>query len=145
MIYYEVHYGRLRGGQCLSGQRVGEVANAVAQELKIRAKKNISVAFVSPTQIRAHNRDYRGMDRATDVLSFGEGGEGEVLVCYDQAKKQAQRMGHGIKQELVFLIVHGTLHLFGFDHESAKDQEKMFAHQTSILKKLKVPHEVYYD
>ena len=94
----------------------------------------VSIAFVSPQTIRRANRLYRAKDRVTDVLSFQlTVQEGELLLCYEQAKVQAKEIGHSVRDELTFLIIHGMLHLFGHDHERAGDAKKMFALQKKVL------------
>ena len=77
----------------------------------------------------------------TDVLSFGlEDGslKGEILLAYAQAAVQAKEMNHSVRDELCILIVHGVLHLWGYDHEQPKDAKKMFPLQEKILKRLKI-------
>jgi probable rRNA maturation factor len=86
--------------------------------------------------MRALNKQWRGHDYVTDVLSFES--TNEILLCYPQAVRQAKEMGHSTRDELVFLIVHGVLHTFGFDHVEPKDAKKMFPRQARILTKLGV-------
>lgn len=72
----------------------------------------------------------------TDVLSFHLGEKdtlGEILICYPQAKRQAKQLGHSTRAELIFLLVHGLLHLSGFDHETPRDAKRMFPLQSRIL------------
>ena len=95
--------------------------------------------------MRKLNFTWRGKDRLTDVLSFelNEGTlKGEILLSYQQAVKQAKEMGHSTRDELCFLIVHGVLHLWGYDHENPKDAQKMFPLQESILKNLQIDSRV---
>jgi probable rRNA maturation factor len=86
----------------------------------------LSVLVTDDREIRDLNRRYRGKDMATDVLSFsqseGEGGTdsnllGDVVISWDRAVSQGEEYGHGTRAELRRLLVHGVLHLFGFDHE----------------------------
>lgn len=91
--------------------------------------------------MRQLNRTWRGKDKVTDVLSFklDEGPlKGEILLSYEQAARQAKQMNHSTQDELCFLIVHGVLHLWGYDHEDPKDAKKMFPLQEKILKSLKI-------
>ena len=91
--------------------------------------------------MRKLNRTWRGRDRVTDVLSFvlDEGPlKGEIVLSYKQAVRQAKEMGHSTRDELLFLIVHGILHLWGYDHEVPQDAKKMFSLQEQILKNLKI-------
>lgn len=101
----------------------------------------VSIGFVSAARMREFNRAWRGKDKVTDVLSFelGEGSlKGEILLSYEQAALQAKQMKHSVRDELYFLIVHGVLHLWGYDHEDPKDAKKMFPLQKKILKSLKI-------
>lgn len=109
----------------------------------------LSLSIVSEEKIREFNRTYRAIDEVTDVLSFAqlEGVNytlpkdmplplGDILICYDQAEKQASAYGHSIRREMAFLFTHGLLHLLGYDHMNEKDEKKMFALQERILNKL---------
>lgn len=99
----------------------------------------IAIEFVSDDRIQTLNRMYRHKDKVTDVLSFtysAQAGEhlGDVVVSYDQAVRQA---GAGdIHLEITDLVVHGILHVLGYDHEKAEDAEKMFPQQDAIVQKL---------
>ena len=90
------------------------------------------------------NRDYRGVDRITDVISFAFEDTGEILyneirmlgdiyICIPQMKRQAESYGHSEKRELSFLAVHGLLHLLGYDHMTEEDEKEMFSLQELIL------------
>lgn len=81
----------------------------------------VSVTFLGPIRMRALNRDYLDHDRPTDVIAFGlaqpDGGlVGDVYVCRAVAEREARRRGLPLRQELVRLVVHGTLHVLGWDH-----------------------------
>ncbi|MGG3161784.1 rRNA maturation RNase YbeY [Geobacillus stearothermophilus] len=109
----------------------------------------VGVSFVDNERIRLMNRDYRGKDAPTDVLSFAleEEGEGEVdiigadmplvlgdiVISIPKAKEQAEEYGHSFMRELGFLAVHGFLHLLGYDHETEEEERVMFAKQEEIL------------
>lgn len=92
--------------------------------------------------IRAMNRDYRGVDRPTDVLSFpqssGSGLLGDVVISMDRAGFQAARAGWGLAEELEMLAVHGTLHLLGFEDDTPAGRRRMWEAQTEILRRLRV-------
>ncbi|MSP18723.1 MAG: rRNA maturation RNase YbeY [Bdellovibrionales bacterium] len=113
------------------------------------SKCTISIAIVGPKTIQKLNVQYRNKNKPTDVLSFSrmetplskfsfpQTDLGDVLICWDIAKKQAQEYRVSISAELSRLTVHGVLHLFGFDHEKTKREAiKMFRLQEKILKKL---------
>ena len=112
----------------------------------------ISLSFVTPNEIRQLNKDYRDKDSETDVLSFpvmnllepvpGERIHmpdgppmvlGDIIICMDVARAQAQEYGHGLERELAFLAVHGLLHLLGHDHQTPVEEAVMCAAQDEIL------------
>lgn len=109
----------------------------------------VSVTFVTNEMIRDINREYRGKDQPTDVISFAmeELGEGEtaiigsteprmlgdIIISLDRTKEQAADYGHSFERELGFLAVHGFLHLLGYDHMTDEDEKKMFSRQEEIL------------
>lgn len=136
MISFEINQSNLRGGQCLPHALVAKALAACDAELRPRRDVELSLAFVGEREMRALNKKWRGHDYVTDVLSFET--SNEILLCYPQAVRQAKEMGHSTRDELVFLIVHGVLHTFGFDHIDPKDAKKMFPRQTRILTALGV-------
>lgn len=106
------------------------------------------VVITTDDQVLALNREYASEDHATDVLSFSlrEGEEfvspdgvnrlGEVVVSYETARRQAEAGGHEVDEEVAHLLVHGVLHLLGYDHADAGDQERMRARERRILGEL---------
>ena len=103
----------------------------------------VSVTFTDNESIRELNREYRDIDRATDVLSFPMDDEGDnsvlgdIVISLERAKEQAEEYGHSLSREISFLTVHSVLHLLGYDHETVEEDEKeMFAKQEDILNKL---------
>lgn len=103
-----------------------------------------SVIFVDEETIKNINRDYRGIDKVTDVISFAfeDNGKmvynnvrllGEIYICIPRMIEQSKEYGHSEKRELSFLAVHGLLHLLGYDHMKKEDEEVMFAKQELIL------------
>ena len=111
---------------------------------------SVDVTLVSNRKIRAYNRDYRNIDRATDVLSFplGENGEydadpetdalllGDIVISLERAAEQAEEYGHSFEREVGFLTVHSMLHLLGYDHIDEVDGDVMRAHEKIILEKI---------
>jgi probable rRNA maturation factor len=110
---------RVTGRAALPAATVRRVVRTVlAGERRAAA---VSVTFLGPLRMRALNRDYLGHDRPTDVIAFGlaqpDGGlVGDVYVCRAVAEREARRRGLPLRQELVRLVVHGTLHVLGWDH-----------------------------
>lgn len=139
-IAVEINQEKLRGGQKLPRTVLDRVLRVVDRMVTFRKDTTVSVAFVSEREIRRLNKTYRGKDQVTDVLSFSldraVDPSGEILICYEQAVRQAKEMGHSTRDEVVFLLVHGLLHIFGFDHERPVDAKKMFPLQEKILEKL---------
>ena len=105
--------------------RVPGLANWLARVAPRRTRGAVTVALVSDGRIRALNRQYRGIDRVTDVLSFPMGAPrrdglpflGDVVVATGVARRQAREAGHSIATEYRILALHGLLHLLGYDHE----------------------------
>lgn len=103
-----------------------------------------SVIIVDNKKIHEINKQYRGIDRPTDVISFAlEDNEeitfdhyrplGDIYISIDKVKEQAKTYGHSEKRELAFLTIHGFLHLLGYDHMNKEDEKIMFAKQEEIL------------
>lgn len=106
-------------------------------------KPSLCISIVSRQTIAKLNREHRNKDRATDVLSFpsarvpGSGFIGDVLVCWQVAKSQTEQFHTTPRTELQRLVVHGVLHLFGYDHEiSPQEARRMFSLQDKILRTL---------
>ena len=122
------------------------IKNAVEAALRgAKAKRvdEVGVVFVDDKEMISLNAAHRGKRKTTDVLSFGndgtwagEGGAGllgDIVISVPQVARQAAAAGKTLRQELALMLVHGTLHLLGYDHESLKDEKKMFALQKRIL------------
>jgi probable rRNA maturation factor len=105
----------------------------------------LSVAVIGLAEMTELNRQYRGKEGPTDVLSFGcddpcavTGPDepvtlGDVVIAPEVAEEQAQALGHTVEEELNLLLVHGVLHLLGYDHESDEDAEAMQARERALL------------
>jgi probable rRNA maturation factor len=111
------------------------------------AAENADVSIVIGNDALLHrlNLKYRHKDASTDVLSFPSGEVdpdtsslylGDVVISLTRAQEQASAEGHPLVDELQLLVVHGTLHLLGFDHENTKDKKKMWNTQDMVLKQL---------
>ena len=119
------------------------------KHLKLHFDPYLSVTIVDNAFIQDINRDYRHIDRPTDVISFAfmdgvndkdkifQSGQmvvlGEIYISYEKAKEQAESYGHSLEREFKFLFVHGLLHLLGYDHMKEEDEKIMFALQDEIL------------
>jgi probable rRNA maturation factor len=109
------------------------------------AAGDLSIVLTNDAQLRQLNRDYLGIDAPTDVLSFpasemdpetGAKYLGDVLVSIPRAEGQAQTAGHPLEAELQLLVVHGVLHLLGYDHAEPEDKAKMWAVQAQVLESI---------
>ena len=102
-----------------------------------RGRVETGIAFVGDAEIRKLNRRYRGKDRPTDVLSFEaedeEGNLGDLIVSVPYAARQAKSSGRSLRREIADLLIHGTLHLLGYDHEKKADASKMFPLQDKAM------------
>ena len=131
-------------------ENVNEYKKLIRKVLKNEDNEGFfNIIFVSKDQIQQINKDYRGIDRVTDVITFalkndlpvnlGDEAElGDVFICLDRAKEQAVDYGHSIEREVGFLAVHGYLHLLGYDHMNEDDEKIMFKKQDEILDKAKL-------
>lgn len=106
-----------------------------------------SIIFVTLDEIHRLNKEYRGIDRPTDVISFaledsadfevsGLRVLGDIYICIEKMKEQAQEYGHSKMRELSFLTCHGLLHLLGYDHMEPVAEKIMFGKQDKILEEL---------
>ncbi|MBR5388301.1 MAG: rRNA maturation RNase YbeY [Clostridia bacterium] len=142
--------------ECLERKiKVRKLAKAVYKTLGQKARIKAEVVFESEDGIRSLNRDERGIDVPTDVLSFPtldgikgrlllkeecgtelDGGYifiGSIVLCDEKIKEQAQEIGHSEERERNYLIVHGLLHLFGYDHIKEKDKKEMREKENEII------------
>ena len=124
-----------------------------ARTLEFLGKKEpltVSVIFVKDRKIHQINREYRHIDRPTDVISFAlsdnrdegdyiEEELGDIFISVDAARRQADEYGHSLKREICFLFTHGLLHLNGFDHQTAEEEKEMISYQKLILDDIVAP------
>jgi probable rRNA maturation factor len=131
------------------------VKKIVRQVLKaegVTLSYEVSLVFTDSETVRQLNRDYRGVDEPTDVLAFSmlpqKGTDssfalppdgltrlGEVIISYPQAAEQAEEQGHSPERELALLVIHGILHLLGYDHEEPEEESKMRKREGELLEK----------
>ncbi len=116
-------------------------------------RTEISLSLVSPEEIHALNRQYRQVDRPTDVLSFpqyddlndlpqeGEICLGDVVICSAQAQAQAAEYGHSERREMLYLFVHSVLHLLGYDHMEEDEKRQMRQREEEVMEKLGLTRE----
>lgn len=108
----------------------------------LNKEKNVSVnvVLIDDENMKKFNKDFRDLDKTTDVLSFVDGETmdeqihlGDILVSFEAARRQAKEYEHSLKREFCFLVTHGFLHLLGYDHETPEDEKEMFTLQKEIL------------
>jgi probable rRNA maturation factor len=106
---------------------IEKAVRVFARVYKINKNKEISIAFVGDAEIKKINFKYRGLDKATDILSFsGDGGYlGEIIIDYNQIKRQAGDFKNSVRKEMIFILVHGLLHLIGYDDKTEKNRLEM--------------------
>jgi len=113
-----------------------KTAEKVLKGEKIKTKTEISIAIVDSPEIKKLNSKYRKKNKPTDVLSFGKIGEeiSEIVICPEVVEKN----GDNFKKEMAEVVIHGMLHLLGYDHEKKKSEaETMFKKQEKYLSKIK--------
>jgi probable rRNA maturation factor len=121
--------------------RLASLARHTLTEEDVDESAELSLLFVEAEHIRKLNNRFAGDDHATDVLAFpmmedDEEGSlllGDVVICPEIADKNAAELGHHLGAELEALVVHGTLHLLGYDHQGDEDKQKMDARTRAIL------------
>ncbi|WP_311561512.1 rRNA maturation RNase YbeY [Peptoniphilus duerdenii] len=116
---------------------------AALKEIEFTDDYEVSVSFVGDEEIHELNRDYRGVDRTTDVLSFPMDDEftnmlGDIVININKVIEQAKEYGHSEKREISYLTVHSTLHLMGFDHEEEEDKKEMRAVEDRVMENLEI-------
>lgn len=129
-------------------QQFIQIIEKTLQYLNIEDDVELSCVIIDDKEIHMMNRDYRQIDRSTDVISFAledndqfyvEGmprSLGDIFISYDHAKMQSVEYGHSLHREMCFLFTHGLLHLLGYDHMNETDEKEMFALQKEILNEL---------
>lgn len=128
------------------------IARRVLEALGAGAQVELGLVIATGERVRQLNRDYRGRDEPTDVLAFSAREEkgagqppfvqppdgvihlGEVIIAYPQAERQAEEHHHSLKRELAILIIHGVLHLLGYEHDKADEGLQMRAREAELLK-----------
>ena len=133
---------------------IEDILNFAGSYLKLPENTEMSVTLMDNEHIHEINKKYRGVDKPTDVISFAieeddpdevpiilpEDEEfdipkniGDIMVSMDKVKEQGEYLGHSEDRELGFLVVHGFLHLNGYDHMKEEDEKEMFGLQREIL------------
>ncbi len=129
-----------------------KIAQQVLKAENVTPPYDVSIIFTDSETVQRLNRDYRGVDEPTDVIAFymlpqketgstfvlppdGVTRLGEIIISYPQAAEQAGEQGNTVVQELALLIVHGILHLLGYDHEQPEEEKRMRQREQELLGK----------
>lgn len=151
-------------GEGLEGLRLEEFARALSPLAESDCTLCVELSLVDGEQIQTLNREFRGCDRVTDVLSFpamegikgsflsakehpfetDEEGRlflGSIAICTSRAKEQAEEYGHSYERELYYLAVHGILHCLGCDHETEEEKREMRAREEEVMRTLNLTRE----
>ena len=139
-------------------KRLQDGLNAVAKSHDLDDMTEVDITIVDDEEIHQLNRDYRNVDRPTDVLSFAldEDDEDEpelmegqphllcgIIISAETATRQAEEFGHGLEREIVYLAVHGLLHLLGYDHMVEEDKVIMRAKEEEALSAINLSEEKF--
>lgn len=129
----------------VSAESLEEISKNIFSFLEIDSQSDLSILIDSDSTLKKLNRQYRGFDQPTDVLSFesddinpetGFVTLGDIAISYQTAEKQAAEAGHPVANEIALLLVHAILHLIGYDHNTKEEKQEMWAEQQSVLEHL---------
>jgi probable rRNA maturation factor len=137
----------------VDGGWVKKIVRKILKAEGVTPPYEVSLVFTDSKTVQQLNRDYRGVDEPTDVLAFymlpqrradssfalppdGITRLGEVIISYPQAVAQAKEQGHSPERELALLVIHGMLHLLGYDHEEPEEESKMREKERELLGKM---------
>jgi probable rRNA maturation factor len=151
-VTYEIEFQN-EAGYAINEARLREAVAATLDRHSAAPNTALSIVSTNDDAIRDLNRQYRQVDSPTDVLSFPADAPpvqipdeppylGDLVVAYPYAAAQAQREGHSLDDSLALLLVHGALHLLGYDHDTRAQREIMWAAQANILESLNIPLDI---
>lgn len=153
---YEIVYKDIEENEELSDIVKIVFDKCFEEEKIVDSKMSITVTFTNPTNIRELNKNYRNIDKETDVLSFPmyekeelekmiakneflhEDVLGDIVISIERVKEQAKEYGHSFKRELSYMLVHGFYHLMGYDHIEEEDKKEMRKKEEKILEILNI-------
>ena len=145
----EIYYDDRQDDIKITDEIKNLIEKSIAAVLKVEnldENVEVSVSFVGDEEIRDLNRDYRGVDKSTDVLSFPMDDEfiivsrilGDVIINTRRVMEQAKELGHSNERELSYLTVHSILHLLGYDHMEDEDKREMREREKLAMKELSI-------
>jgi probable rRNA maturation factor len=139
-IQNEAHYP-------VAPERLQQAALTVLGEYDLAPNSSLTIVLTDDAAVQALNRQHRGVDTPTDILSFPAAALpdditdeapylGDLIIAFPYAKAQAERENHALLDSLALLVVHGTLHLLGYDHDTPENRAAMWAEQAAALRQL---------
>lgn len=162
IIYFENDQDKVELGEYIE-KRLHDALNVVAKLHDLTDDAEIDVTIVDDEAIHEINRDYRGIDRPTDVISFALdddledsdepeliGGPeehllGDIIISAETAQRQGEEFGHGLEREILYLGVHSLLHLLGYDHIDPEDKKLMRQKEEEALRVLGIAEENFEE
>ena len=128
--------------------KLADVIKTVLETEGLSLAYEVSISFVDKDEIHRLNKEYRGVDRPTDVLSFPMDADffiegidtmlGDIVICMDIAKEQAEEFEHSLDREIMYLTAHSCLHLLGYDHMDKEEKLAMRSREKEVMKSLGV-------
>ena len=147
MIHYNL-YGDYKKFDFSVRKLISSVLRTVKKIESLETEHIMSIILVDNKRIHEINKDYRNIDRPTDVISFANIDSsvnhelayelGDIYISIDKVYEQAASYGHSVMREFAFLVTHGIYHLLGYDHMTKEDETIMFTKQEKILEMLKI-------
>jgi len=146
---YSIEIQNEVGAENLPAERMVAAVHHVLDQHEVADNTTLTVVISDDSHVQELNMQFRGVDAPTDVLSFPadplpEAIEGEapylgdLIIAYPYTSREVAETGHSLDDELVLLVIHGTLHLLGYDHDNEVDQDEMWAEQSDALVAAKV-------
>lgn len=135
-------------------ERIKSVINECLDYEGYSGDYEVSLSFVTNDEIRTLNRDYRGIDKVTDVLSFPlltddefdvdyeEQSLGDIVISIERANEQAKEYNHSLEREICFLVCHSMFHLLGYDHMEEEEAKEMHSKEEEVLNKLSITRDL---
>lgn len=132
-------------GFAVSAARLKEAAQTVLARSGVESSVQMTIVIADDDAVAALNRQFRGVDAPTDVLSFPTYTRpylGDLIIAYRYAVQQAARLEHEFDDSFALLVVHGTLHLLGHDHDTPASRANMWTQQAAALSQLQIPLDI---
>ena len=135
-------------GYAIDAEKLRTAAQTALKHQGVPEDRMLTIVVTDDDAVRDLNRQFREVDTPTDILSFpfGDGTYlGDLVIAYPYARSQAEREGHPLLDNFMLLVVHGVLHLLGYDHDTAANRAQMWSEQAAILAKLGISDDLVPD